>query len=656
VEGSPDWACEDFFVSEVTGVAAASVSASWLRLAEGYCCHRDRQQALADHQSVDLADLAKFQESASPMAVWQDWRDEGDVLNAIPRNSLGTVCAEFVKQIQTNGAQEDLGQTRPLVRRFLMIEPNCTRKLLWDLIGLLWMLWDFITIPLAAFGVQDQLFMRIAGILLTIFWSCDILFTFLTGYYDKGKVEMRPRMVAVRYLKTWFFIDAIIVSIDYIVLLFQSSGPDAAGFARIGRSWRVIRVLRIVRLVRVVKAVRLLDEFTDLIRSESIQTVISIVKLLVGVTMVNHLLACAWYAIGTAELTEISWVTSFVASYAEDPDIEYRYLTSLHWSLTQFTPASMEIVPRNKYERLYVIAVIIFALVVFSSFVSSITAAMTHLRKIKEKQTKMQEDLRKFIIDNNISPETSLQVHLFARRHITKHKRVLETDLTFLKYMPENLRIQLHREVYLPATIKHPLFLRASLVDANGMEKVCHTAMAERSLLAGEELFNYGDACQKMYFSMAGGLEYYHHTRDGDEVSVIQGSATDPPRISEVVLWAPWEHRGRLVASTSSYLITIISSKFRTVCKSRVTMKGPIGIYARKYCAGLLNYYGSQEWILDLWDDPQALDEISQDAYEQTGLMAGEDFSYSKAQLKIFHSGVPSSFQHPVFRRLTREF
>lgn len=34
-----------------------------------------------------------------------------------------------------------------------------------------------------------------------------------------------------------------------------------------------------------------------------------------------------------------------------------RYLTSLHWSLTQFTPASMDVSARNEWERVMSILV-----------------------------------------------------------------------------------------------------------------------------------------------------------------------------------------------------------------------------------------------------------------------------------------------------------
>lgn len=59
----------------------------------------------------------------------------------------------------------------------------------------------------------------------------------------------------------------------------------------------------------------------------------------------------------------------------------YRYMTSFHWSVTQFTPASMEVVPRNALERTFNIVMIFLGLLMFSSFISNMTNGMTYLTK-----------------------------------------------------------------------------------------------------------------------------------------------------------------------------------------------------------------------------------------------------------------------------------
>merc|ERR1719181_2010605 len=94
--------------------------------------------------------------------------------------------------------------------------------------------------------------------------------------------------------------------------------------------------------------------------------------------------------------------------------MHYLYTTSLHWSLTQFTPASMEVYPENARERTFAIVVLVFALVTFSSFVSSITNAMTHLRNMNSEFEKQLLVFQRYLRYHRIS--TPLAVRM--RRHL----------------------------------------------------------------------------------------------------------------------------------------------------------------------------------------------------------------------------------------------
>merc|ERR1712185_398781 len=94
--------------------------------------------------------------------------------------------------------------------------------------------------------------------------------------------------------------------------------------------------------------------------------------------MTNHFVACAWYALGTIghDLNQHNWLD---AHHMLHFDAFYKYITAYHWSLTHFTPGSMHIQPMNALERLFAVLLLIWGMVVFSSFVSSITSAMTQI-------------------------------------------------------------------------------------------------------------------------------------------------------------------------------------------------------------------------------------------------------------------------------------
>ena len=49
---------------------------------------------------------------------------------------------------------------------------------------------------------------------------------------------------------------------------------------------------------------------------------------------------------------------------------------------SRFTPASMEVVPANEYERFFTVCMILCGMLIFSSFVSAITSAMNQLRNL----------------------------------------------------------------------------------------------------------------------------------------------------------------------------------------------------------------------------------------------------------------------------------
>merc|ERR1712072_764529 len=97
----------------------------------------------------------------------------------------------------------------------------------------------------------------------------------------------------------------------------------------------------------------------------------------------------------------------------QDAHFSYLYTTALHWSMTQFTPAGMEVHAHNQKERVYSIFVLLFAMITFSSFVSSITSSMTHLRKLKSEPAKQETILRRYFAENKISAELGQRIWKF---------------------------------------------------------------------------------------------------------------------------------------------------------------------------------------------------------------------------------------------------
>mmetsp|Transcript_112505 Transcript_112505/g.223595 ORF Transcript_112505/g.223595 Transcript_112505/m.223595 type:complete len:749 (+) Transcript_112505:130-2376(+) len=515
----------------------------------------------------------------------------------------------------------------------LVTSPSSQRRVIWDLISVLVVGWDVLTVPLIAFKDLENKAFEGIGLFTTIFWTMDIPFSFLSGFYKGGLIEMRPSQIAAYYVRHWFALDISIILTDWILLFLQSGLTDVIGIVRISKTLRLSRILRLLRLLRVMKVPAILDDLVSNLESDGLMTALGVFRSLALIGVVNHFIACGWYAAGTfTEEGEYSWLATL---NKEDRDTAYRYFTSLHWSLTQFTPASMEVVPLNTVERVYAISVVTMAMVTFSTFVSSITTSMTSLRRTNAERSKHRENLRKYITDNQISIVLAGKISAFFRSHSLKSKkRVHEDDVQAFKVLPDSLRMQLHWEVYSFRLTPHPLFHHYGEVEQHGMFELCHRAMSEEHVGTCQDLFALGGKATKVYVLLSGLLEYYLSSCESGTVEVGEGSY-----ICEVVLWVQWLHRGRLSAMTSCEFVVLDASRFRKVTSRLPSVLGACKDYAKSYREKVVAL--GADHPTDLYYDFDKSQEMAQNAFGKQDVV----FEPPKSKLrKLWRSWSPARF------------
>lgn len=448
----------------------------------------------------------------------------------------------------------------------LVIHPSSPRRLAWILAGIFLITFDVITVPLYAFSLPNtSAFLSIMIFFGCLYWTSDFAASFLVGFHYPGtlELELRPKITAKKYATTWAVVDAALVLLEWYITLVNLSGSrekQGVSAARATRSMRMVRTLRTVRLVRCAKVPGILKEVAVLIgRSETTGLLGGISKHFCVILLINHLIACLWFNIGKAMGPE-GWVAYYVTSDVDLlNDWRYQYLTSLHWSLTQFTPATMAVQPQNLAERFFAVVVLLFAMITFSSFVSSITNMMTHLRSLKTGEIKQFAKLERYLHDNKISFHLTLRVRRYLEHSIAEHKhKPNESDVEMLVRLSEPLRMELHYEVYSPCLTKHPFFLHYSSMNLLAMQRLCHTALKTQHLSADDILFSRGEAAKCMYFVLSGCLEYvqtinYNHSSH----ELLPGHWA-----CEMCLWTPWEHRGQMRAATSTSLLCLDSGAF----------------------------------------------------------------------------------------------
>mmetsp|Transcript_2953 Transcript_2953/g.7524 ORF Transcript_2953/g.7524 Transcript_2953/m.7524 type:complete len:777 (+) Transcript_2953:113-2443(+) len=481
-------------------------------------------------------------------------------------------------------------------RLVCMIRPSSLRRMVWDALSVLFIFYDVVSIPLyLAFDTFDNAFISVMFFIVVIFWSIDMGLSFITGVYVKGVEELRHSKVAKVYLKGWFWIDATLVGADWVTVI-VSQRQSGLAIVRVGKSLRTLRIVRTLRLLRLIKIRHLLERVQDHISSEVFHIILKMVKLVVFVLLMNHLVACFWYWLGTEPgLASDGWVEE---GGFEGASVNYRYFTALHWSLTQFTTGSMEVFATNEQERIFSVVTLVFALMIFSSFLSSITASMTQIQQLGSEIPQKMSQLRRYMIAKNIPQGLKIRVLRYVVHKLEAEKlQIPEQDVDLLAWLSEPLLRELKQHINQPYLSKHPLFNRvASRKDGDALQQLCNSALTVVPLSKGDSLFSQRASNGQMYFCMTGSLLYTAVKRSSTTFTHLQARARSSSSsieddnvllskdwCSEPALWTAWTHHGSMHATSVAEVLAVCANPLADVIRQHQLLANQVLQYARSF-------------------------------------------------------------------------
>jgi hypothetical protein len=466
-----------------------------------------------------------------------------------------------------------------------VMNPNSRKRLMWDCLGMIVLCYDLLLIPLQLTFPEEigSSVFSIIGSVTLFYWTFDIGASFAVGYYAKdGKLIMGCKKIAYHYCTSWFGLDLIIVSVDWLTRLLNflsgelaSSGNQmVVGLGRVGKLLRGLHVLRTLKLLRLAKLRVLWHTIQDHIDSEYLSTMLNIMKYIVVIIAVNHYIACVWYAVGNSKEYEDTWV---INHGFEHESTAYKYFTSLHWSLTQFTPASMSVQPHNLKERVFGVVILLFALIVFSSFLSSITSAMTCLRTMGASEERQFWLLRKYFRQHHISRELSTRIMRFVSVVVMMNRaRLQKKEVTFLGLLSDPLHHELHAELFRSNLTVHPLFATLCEKYQILLGKICSTSITSLPLSRRDVVFWAEDPARCMYFVSLGEILYFPmrdvshpiHVKSCVNAVIPESGNSDEALQSswlcETILWTPWMHQGTGKSNMQTELLQLNPAPFRT--------------------------------------------------------------------------------------------
>lgn len=511
--------------------------------------------------------------------------------------------------------------------RFFIMNPHRWRRTSWGVLTVLVILWDATTIPLQLFdlGTFGEVVDMVASFTL-VFWIVDIVVNFFTGLDKRGVLDMRTSTIARHYMSTWFFPDLSLVLLDVLLLtaLDDTNMAKLSTMSKSSRLPRVIRLIRLVRLMRVHKAFIAFDILLDSLHSSAVLVSLKLLQLLLITMLINHYVACCWYALAFYNETGPRWTDNALVA---DSSASSFYLASLHWSLTQFSPATQNIGPVNEAERAFAIVIVIAALGLLTSLAGSITKYTTDMRQMNAAQVTLELRLRQFFMSRRLSTDLAARIQNYAKHSDSKHRRLQhEADLPLLKALPEGLRVRMHNELYMPVLTSSPLF---SLLSDNMalLNSICHTSFQEKSVPPRSDIFVDNAQTDHAYFSVAGRMWYGQDRRlcdymteaiDNSNNSRAQGTKrrmrlsvsqrvnfiSPETWLSEMALWSEWSHRGFLQSETQADLIAMNAQSLFSACSKH---KGPTLAILQKIAIFSVSH------VIKLEDEGDTINDLSFD-------------------------------------------
>ncbi|CAK0851164.1 unnamed protein product [Prorocentrum cordatum] len=516
-------------------------------------------------QEISVSEISQIH------SAWTDAKTLGIMLFAPQRpvdrsaanlfhSTTGTL-QDFEGKIQHHGTKGD--NIRRVVSSILnhVCHPFTRQRIAWDFMGMALCLHDVTMFPAEVFELPEEYlrFRFYYEFLACVFWTIDVPINFSTGYISmEGLLEMRKGKVMKHYGRTWATPDVVVTLLDWICLL---ASVNNSGFLRLGKA--ASRTMRSLRLLRLPRLSASLNEVAGAVSSEAVITLAGVAKLLLLLILVTHYVACMWFWLADTSDERRTWKTRFLSP--GDYSQPYEYLTAMHWAITQFTPASMEVHPMNVQERLFTCVVIVVAMVFFSSFVSSITHAMTNLRAIHVRKIEQEMFMAKYFGEFRISRELASR----CRHFITQHQRMASrrikgTDIPFSNILPKFINEDLRCEALIPFLKSHPFFDFYMVICPVGMRQICCNATEEISMLPQEELFWNGQPVNRMFFVRVGSVSYTDDNTDIPTLEVKVGQWA-----CEETLWSKVSLVSRpFTASTlGCEMITVLPSEFHMVSR-----------------------------------------------------------------------------------------
>lgn len=479
-----------------------------------------------------------------------------------------------------------------------VLEPSSSKRIAFDMVAIGFLMYDLCVTPVAiAWDFPMSGWLLYCTTVVALFWTVDMVVTARTGFYQAGVLVLSPSAILRKYLRTTLFPDLLIVLIDWLTVFANvifpeeeaNQNPEMIG-AKLVRFSKVTRAIRIISVTRVIRIQEYLEHIGDRLHGgTSLKYVGEMGRLVLIIIWINHVMSCTWFYVGrvTEGDTGTSWLNDPIrdenSPLYHDTLPLFQYTTAFHWALTQMTPGSMQVFPRNSLERLFNIFALVFGMIFFSSLISSLSATMVNFRMKSTQTANQMAELRRFLRQANISSKLAIGVQKEALERLMEVKPLMVIDVKALKLLSADLQKELQYELCLPFLMRSGFYRVCHAADTGALKSIMIGCMAFTVYNAGEAVFEAGEEASAAFIVERGALEYSQNKKTSKVKKKHRVTTHNEVIIAEPAIWTHWQHVGTLVSPNTTSLLKINVEKHEKIIRQQEIMSDFAGEFAMQY-------------------------------------------------------------------------
>ncbi|XP_043215608.1 potassium voltage-gated channel subfamily H member 7-like isoform X2 [Amphibalanus amphitrite] len=383
-------------------------------------------------------------------------------------------------------------------------------KAVWDWIVLLLVIYTAMFTPyVAAFMLSEPSHaekvqygddpIEILDLIVDIMFIIDILINFRTTYVNKNdEVVSHPGKIAVHYFKGWFIID-VVAAIPFDILLLGTKTDES--------TTTLIGLLKTARLLRLVRVARKIDRYSEYGAG-------FLLLLMATFALVAHWLACIWYAIGFAEMSNpTGWLHRLgeelnvpYENGGSGPSIKSRYVTALYFTFTAITSVGFgNVAPNTDAEKIFTICTMLIGSLMYASIFGNVSAIIQRLYSSTTRYHTQMLRVKEFVRFHQIPNPLRQRLEEYFQ-HAWTYTNGIDMN-SVLKGFPECLQADIC------------LHLNRTLLEAckafQGASPGCLRALSMKMKTThappGDTLVHRGDVLPCLHFVSRGSIEILKH-------------------------------------------------------------------------------------------------------------------------------------------------